>query len=101
MYNTNANSTMSQAVSLSQTAINDTILISNNDAAGNPLTLNYNTPLHFSVTNSSINSTFPDVLGSTSSQSGMVYSLYSSLSNFEQMISGLYSNAQLFHNNLT
>ena len=67
---------MNQAITKSRLAETDTIKISNNDAAGNLLTLNYNTPIDASVSTGIISSTFPTVLGSYSSKTGLVWNLY-------------------------
>ena len=92
LYSNTSNTTLNQAITQSQTALADTVLISNNDTAGNPLSLTYNTSLDSSSPTSSIVSTFPAILG-TSSTSGLVKTLHSALLGFEQFLSTLKSNA--------
>lgn len=82
IYSSSTSSIMNQAISGAQTAKNDTIKISNNDAAGSSLTLTYNTPIDTTTSTGSISSRFPTVLGSYSSQTGLVWSLYSTIYQF-------------------
>ena len=74
--------------------------ISNNDLAGNPLSLTYNTPFDVTVTSGTIASNFPSALGSVSTFSGPVYSLFQSTYSFETALNNLKTSATDFHNNL-
>lgn len=76
LYDNTSTTTLNQAITQAQTTETDIIKISNDDAAGNDLNLNYNTPLDAAVTTSTIASTFPSVLGSYKSKSGIVWGLY-------------------------
>lgn len=82
IYSTTPTTTINQGISQAQTSETDTIKISNNDATGSNLTLNYNTPIDTVTTSNPISSTFPSVLGSYSSQKGLVWSLYSNIYSF-------------------
>lgn len=101
VHSTTSTTTFNQAITYAQTAETDTIKISNNDASGSNLTLNYNTPIDSVTTSSTISSTFPAVLGSYSSQKGLVWSLYSSIYSFEQFLSKFKANVTDLHNNLS
>lgn len=92
---------MNQAISQSQTALTDTIKISNNDANGTSLTLTYNTPIDTTIASSSISSTFPTALGSYSSQTGLVWSLYSAINPFNQFLANFKANASNLHANIS
>lgn len=92
---------MNQAISKSQNALTDTIKISNNDANGTNLTLTYNTPIDTTTTSSSISSTFSTVLGSYSSQTGLVWSLYSAINPFNQFLTKFKANASNLHANIS
>lgn len=65
--------TMDNVFALCQAAKDDTTKISSNDSQGSPLVVTYQTPLNSQSPNSSIASFFPDVLGSVSTQSGIVW----------------------------
>jgi len=73
------NGTLQQALDDCQTAMDDTKLISNNDASGNPLVLSYNTPIDNAISSGSISSSFIPILGSFSGTNGLVWNLYSSI----------------------
>jgi hypothetical protein len=101
LYDANPATVVNQAISQAKTAQSNTILISNNDAAGNPLVLTYNTPIDSTTSSGSINSDFIGVLGSYSSNSGLVFSLYTTIYLFEQTLSSLQTISKDFHTNLT
>ncbi len=79
LYSNDSTATINQALTQTQTAMNNTIKISNNDMAGSNLVLNYGTPLDSATPTGSINSLFPTLLGSYSSKTGYVYTLYLAL----------------------
>lgn len=100
IYSTTPTTTLNTAISQTQTAITDTILISNNDNTGTPLTLDYNTPLENAITSLTTPSTFPVILGSTSGQNGLVGTLHANLVAFRVLLSTLQTNAQSVNTNL-
>ena len=92
---------LNQAITQATTTSNDVIKISNNDAAGNDLTLNYNTPFDATSTTGTVASTFPSVLGSFKSQKGYVWAVYSAVNVLSTLLSTLKSNATTFSNSIS
>ena len=91
---------MNQAISQSQSALSNTILVSNNDASGSNLVLSYNTPLNTTTSTGSVNSDFIGILGSYSATSGLVFDLYTSIYIFEKALSALQTVSKDVHTNL-
>lgn len=79
MYDTNPSTVVNQALSQAKTARDNAVLISNNDAAGNPLVLSYSTPIDTTTSTGSTNSTFIGILGSFSTMTGLVFDVYTSI----------------------
>ena len=97
-----SNATMDNALNDCQTAISDTKKISNNDAAGNNLNLKYSTPIDaIAPPGGPITSSFVSILGSYISQSGYVWTLYTSINNISQVLTNLRNQAQNYHNEIS
>lgn len=91
---------MNQAIAKAKTAEDNTIKISNNDPSGSNLVLTYSTPLDTPSSTGTIASNFPEVLGSYSSKTGLVWRLYSEINSYEQLLSNFKANATDLNTNL-
>ena len=91
---------MNDALALLLTSKNDAKKLSNNDLAGSNLILTYPSPINESLPASTISSFFPSILGSYSSQSGIVWAIYSSLNTIDQTLQTLRQNAIQYNNQM-
>lgn len=91
---------MDNALALLQTSKTDAIKLSNNDLSGSNLILTYPSPINESAPTSNISSVFSSILGGYSSQSGIVWAIYSSLNTLDQTLQTLRRNALQYNNQL-
>jgi flagellin-like hook-associated protein FlgL len=92
--------TMDDALHLLALSKTDTIRLSNNDAAGTDLLLAYPVPINQSTPTGSVPSSFPQVLGSYSSRSGITWAIYSALDALDSTLLSLRTSAVEYNNEL-
>lgn len=93
--------TFDNALQLIQTSKADTVRISNNDAIGSDLVIGYPSPINESTSIGTVSSIFPSILGSYSSQSGIIWAIYQALSTLDSTLQDLRTSAVEFNNEIT